>query len=83
MRDPSRKPARRSVQQLLGRARRAERDRQYRRRKARALAVAPVEFDGEMVNFLLKARWLFPHEVEDRVAIGEAIEQMVRDAMRR
>jgi hypothetical protein len=64
-------------------ARRRARDRRYRVRKSRALAVAPVEFDGEMVNFLLRAEWLFPHEAHDKVKIGEAIRAMVRDSMRR
>lgn len=49
VRDPSsRERVRRSRQ------RRADRDRRYRARKSRCVAVVPIEVDGDIVNFLLR-----------------------------
>jgi hypothetical protein len=73
MRDPSPSKA----------ARRRARDRRYRARKSRCAAVAPVEFDSGVVDFLIATHWLDEREAEDRHAIGAAISAALRDAMRR
>jgi hypothetical protein len=61
-------------------AHRRLRDRRYRARKSRCVAVVPVEIDGEMINFLLRARWLYEDEAHDKRQIGEAIAAMLSDA---
>ena len=63
-------------------SRRAARDRRYRARQRRCAAVAPVEFDGDMIDFLQVIDWLKPHEVEDKAAIGEAIGEVLREVAR-
>jgi hypothetical protein len=63
----------------------APRDRHYRfraRQKA-GVAVAPVEFDAAVVDFLVRTAWLPPDEISDRSAVGKAIAAMLQDAARR
>jgi hypothetical protein len=59
------------------------RRRRYRARRAAGIAVAPVEFDGDVINFLIRWRWLQGGEVYDRGALGRAISRMLAVSARR
>jgi hypothetical protein len=56
MRDPS--PSRA--------ARRRARDRRYRARVALCARLAPVEYDGDTLDFLVDTNWLSEHETSDK-----------------
>jgi hypothetical protein len=58
----------------------AIRSRRWRARQKRSKAVAPVEYDGEVLNMLVRLGWLGEHEVGDPKEIGRAIGAMVKDA---
>ena len=59
------------------------RRRRYRQRQRDGRAVAPVEFDAAVVDFLVRTAWLPPDEISDRSAVGKAIAAMLQDAARR
>jgi hypothetical protein len=42
-----------------------------------------VEFDGPVIDFLIKLRWLDEASAADRDAVGRAIGALIRDAARR
>jgi len=46
------------------------------------IAVAPVPFDGKVVNFLIAMGWLDEALADDRAEVGKAIGAMVADAAR-
>ena len=46
-------------------------------------AVALVEYDGPVIDLLIKTRWLQEGEAGDRSAVGRAIGAMLADAARR
>lgn len=60
-----------------------DRHRRHRARVKAGIAVAPVEFDATVVNFLVRLAWLPPGETHDRASIGRAISAMVSDAAQR
>lgn len=47
--------------------------RRYRRRRALGLAMAPVEVDAEIIDLLVRLRWLRDEEAGDMEAVGKAI----------
>jgi hypothetical protein len=55
----------------------------YRARVKAGIACTTVEFDGPVVDMLVKLRWLQEGEACDRQAVGRAIAAMVADAARR
>jgi hypothetical protein len=59
------------------------RRRRYRARRAAGIAVAPVEYNGDVINFLIRSRWLQEAEVYDRGAVGRAISRMLAVSARR
>ena len=59
------------------------RRRRYRARRAAGVAVAQVEFDAAVVNFLIRAQWLQVAEVYDRDTIGRAIGRMLAASAQR
>lgn len=62
---------------------REDRHRRARKRRRDGIAVAPVEYDATVVDFLVKLAWLPPGEAHDRASIGKAIAAMIADAARR
>jgi len=59
------------------------RRRRYRARRAAGRACTTVEYDGDVLAFLIKARWLQECEADDRALVGKAIAAMVADTARR
>ena len=51
---------------------RRERDRRHRRRLARGVATAVVEYDHEVIGFLVKTEWLAESETFDRRPLARA-----------
>jgi hypothetical protein len=68
---------------MLHRASIPDRHKRFRRRRKAGIAVATVEFDSSVVDFLVKTRWLAPDESHDRDSIGKALSRMLADAARR
>ena len=60
-----------------------DRHRRFRARRRAGKAVASVEFDAAVLNFLVKLKWLLEAEASDRGAVGRAIGALIRDAARR
>lgn len=63
----------------------APRDRHFRfrqRRKA-SKAVAPIEFDGAVLDWLVRLGWLLESEACDRAAVGSAVSRMLAASARR
>jgi hypothetical protein len=65
------------------RDRRRDRQARYRQRARNGVAVAPVEFDGEVVEFLVRTDWLDPADVGDVRKVGAAISRSMHDAASR
>jgi hypothetical protein len=63
----------------------APRDRHFRFRQRRKAgkAVAPIEFDGAVIDFLIKTSWLVESEACDRAAVGSAVSRMLAASARR
>jgi hypothetical protein len=64
------------------RSRRAVCQRQYRARQRAGIAIAPVPYDGKVVNFLIATHWLDAALADDRAEVGKAIRAMVAGAAR-
>jgi len=60
-----------------------DRFKRFRQRRKAGVAVAPVEYDAAVVDFLVRTHWLPPDELHDRASIGKALSAMVSDAARR
>jgi hypothetical protein len=60
-----------------------DRHARHRARQRAGKAVAPVEYDAAVVDFLVKNLWLEERETCDRSAIGAGIARMLADAARR
>src|SRR5215831_11597628 len=54
-----------------------DRHARYRSRQRDGKAVAPVEYDAAVVDWLVKLSWLLEGEACDRDAVGRAIGAMV------
>jgi hypothetical protein len=65
------------------RLRRTNRQRAYRSRVRNGQTVAPVEVDADIVDLLVRLRWLDDRRAGDRNAVGQAISRMLVDAARR
>jgi hypothetical protein len=63
-------------------AARSARDRRYRARRESGKAVAQVEFDAAILDFLIRTRWLAEGNSTVARAVGEAISAMLADAAR-
>jgi len=59
------------------------RHKRFRQRRKRGGAIALVEFDCAVVDFLIKNLWLAETECADRDAVGKAIGELIKDAARR
>jgi len=68
---------------MLDRAPILDRHRRFRARWRAGIAVAAVEFDGPVLDMLVRLHWLLEAEVTDRDAVGHAISRMITDAARR
>ena len=55
----------------------------WRQRQKRGVAVAMVEFDGLVIDFLVRNLWLTEREACDRSAVGAAISRLIADTARR
>jgi hypothetical protein len=66
-------------------SRHALRNRAYRRRTRAGRSTVLVEYDCEVVHFLIAVRWLVAREddVYSRAEIGAAITAMLADSARR
>ena len=60
-----------------------DRHARHRARAKAGVAVAQVEFDGQILSWLIKLGWLLESEAGDRCAVGRAIGAMVADSARR
>ena len=69
-RPPSRQEARR------------RRQARHRARVRNGVRVAPVAYDAELLDFLVKTRWLLPEDASDARKVGCAITAAMRDASR-
>jgi hypothetical protein len=67
---PGRKAARKRELRRLRTAR-------YRRNQAGGVAVAPVPYNGEILNFLVRTHWLDEHDAYDRREVGAAIGRLL------
>ena len=63
------------------RASRSERDRRYRQRKAKCVGTALIEFDGAVVDMLVRLGWL--DELGAGAEIGAAVSRMLADSAAR
>ena len=59
---------------------RGDRFRRYRARVAAGPRVARVEYDGALLNFLIRCRRLSESDAADSAAVGDAIAAMLEDA---
>ena len=55
---------------------RKARDARYKARRDACRAVARVEFDGSILDFLIKTHWLAERDAADARAVGEAISML-------
>ena len=60
-----------------------ERKARYRRRQACGVATCMVEYDADVVDFLVRTEWLVEREACDRKAVGAAIARALRDSAAR
>ena len=60
-----------------------ERKARYRQRQASGVATCSVEYDGTVIDFLVRTEWLGEREACDRKAVGAAIARMLRDSAAR
>jgi hypothetical protein len=58
------------------------RNRAHRQRQRAGEAVAPVRYNGRILNGLIRSRWLDSADCGDRQQIGEAIHRMLSEAFR-
>ena len=61
-------------------ARRREDWRRYRARVRRGQRIAFAPYDGEIVHYLIKLRWLREEDADDSRAIGEAYYRAIKDS---
>jgi hypothetical protein len=61
---------------------RRRRDARHRARVRAGVRIAPVEYGGELLDFLIKTRWLLPEDASDARKVGSAITAAMRDASR-
>jgi hypothetical protein len=45
--------------------------------------IAPVEYDGALLDFLIARHWLSESDAADSRAVGDAIARMLEDAAQR
>jgi hypothetical protein len=64
------------------RSRRA-RQRRYRQRAAAGVWVIQIEVGAEVLDLLIRLRWLADADAGDKAAVGSAITRMLQDAARR
>jgi hypothetical protein len=67
-----------NTRQEAARQRRAR----YRERVRQGRACCSVEFDGEVLSFLIRHHWLSEAEASDPQAVGRAIGEVIADAAR-
>ena len=60
-----------------------ERKARYRRRQASGVATCTVEYDADVVDFLVRTEWLGEREAVDRRQVGAAIARMLKDSAAR
>jgi hypothetical protein len=70
---PPSRAARRREQHRLRTAR-------YRKNQADGKAVAPVPYDGVIVDYLIRLHWLSEADAYDRREVGTAIERLLADS---
>ena len=63
-------------------SRHALHNRAYRARQRAGEAVAPVRYNGRILNGLIRSRWLDPADCGDRRLVAEAIHRMLSEAFR-
>ncbi|MCS3497482.1 hypothetical protein M2189_003559 [Bradyrhizobium japonicum] len=63
------------------RDRKRARDRRRYRREIAGLRVAPVEYSGELVDYLVKYSWLSKSKKDDVACIGKAISCAMHEAV--
>jgi hypothetical protein len=68
---------------MLHRASIPDRHKRFRRRRKAGRACTTVEFDGPVLDLLIRTGWLLEGEAADRDAVGSAITRMIADAARR
>jgi hypothetical protein len=54
--------------------------RAHRRRLDRGAAVARVEYNGNMLDFLIRLQWLDEAKSGDRDEVGHAIERLLQES---
>ena len=57
-----------------------ERKRLYRQRQAAGVMTCTVEYDGAVVDFLVRTEWLGEREAGDRRQVGAAVARMLADS---
>ena len=60
-----------------------DRHKRFRRRRKAGKAVAPIEFDGAVFDWLVRLGWLLESEACDRQLVGRAIGAMLAASARR
>ena len=60
-----------------------DRHARFRQRQRDGKAVAAVEFDGEVLSWLIRLGWLLEADASDRDAVGKAIGAMIAASARR
>jgi hypothetical protein len=60
-----------------------DRHKRFRRRRKAGVACTTVEYDGPVLDLLIRLHWLLEGEAADRDAVGSAITRMIADAARR
>ena len=68
------------ARQRRSREPRGDRFRRYRARVAAGRRVARVEFDGALLDFLIRCRWLNEADAGDSRKVGDAIGHVLEDA---
>jgi hypothetical protein len=60
-----------------------DRHARFRARRKAGIAVAAVEYDAAVIDFLIRTHWLLEGEAPDRAAVGRAIGAMIAASARR
>jgi hypothetical protein len=66
--------------QAQRRARRAAQQCRHRARERAGRACYQIELCGEVIDWLIRTRWLDQRQAGDRTEVGRAIEAMLQDA---
>jgi hypothetical protein len=54
--------------------------RRYRKNQAQGIGIAPTPYNGAIIDYLIRLRWLSEDVAGDRRAVGTAIGRLLADS---